>query len=249
MTHSPPKVFISYAREDYDFAYKLYLSLKEIGTDPWLDRKNLLPGQRWQPAIESAIQNADFFIAVLSENSIGKRGYVQKELRIGLDVLDLIPDTEIFLIPIRIENCSPANKTIKELQWVDFYPDWNEGFLRIKSVFDFQFEATKEPQVKEPGFALASDIINLIGTIWDGDDTDGDKYVYEFKQGGILKYDCPTGTFENGTWKQTDNLLYMEMNDKYSQRKGIISSSSMEGEAQNVAGHKWKWTAARRDNT
>lgn len=39
------KVFISYAKEDYIFAEKLYDFLKENDFKPWLDKKEILPGK------------------------------------------------------------------------------------------------------------------------------------------------------------------------------------------------------------
>ena len=44
-------------------------------------------------------------IACLSKNSISKRGYVQKELKEAISVLDEIPEDAIYIIPIRIDGC------------------------------------------------------------------------------------------------------------------------------------------------
>ncbi len=38
-------VFISYAREDFTHAERLYNELKKAGFEPWLDKHNLIPGQ------------------------------------------------------------------------------------------------------------------------------------------------------------------------------------------------------------
>ena len=50
------QVFISYAREDLEFARRLYKHLLNFGLKPWLDKESLLPGERWKPAIKNAIQ-------------------------------------------------------------------------------------------------------------------------------------------------------------------------------------------------
>ena len=44
-------VFISYAREDFAKAKRLYEDLKEARIIPWLDKESLLPGQQWKTAI------------------------------------------------------------------------------------------------------------------------------------------------------------------------------------------------------
>lgn len=125
------RVFISYAREDIEAARKLYVSLKQVGVLPWLDEKSLLAGERWNEAILSAIKSSQYFIAVLSHKSVSKRGYVQKELKKALDVLDEFPDHEIFLIPVRVEECVPTSYRLHELNWVDMFPDWDDGFQKI----------------------------------------------------------------------------------------------------------------------
>ena len=124
-------VFISYAHEDIESARKLYESFKRKGIIPWFDEKSLLAGERWNHTISNAIKNCRYFIAILSQESINKRGYVQKELKKALDVLDEFPDHKIFLIPVRIEECEPTSIKLHELNWVDMFPDWNDGFQRI----------------------------------------------------------------------------------------------------------------------
>jgi hypothetical protein len=91
------RVFISYAREDSDEALRLYNCLK-AHTDlrPWLDKKDLLPGQKWQLEIRNAIHNSRYFIVLFSSVSVQKRGYIQKEVKFALCVLDEFP--EDFLI-------------------------------------------------------------------------------------------------------------------------------------------------------
>jgi len=122
-----PRVFISYAREDSRAARRLYKELEEAGIEPWLDQENLLPGQNWQQSIRQAIKNSKYFIALISKASVGKRGFVQKELKEALDVLDQYPDSDTFIVPIRLEECTPEYQKLKELHWLDFYPDWKQG--------------------------------------------------------------------------------------------------------------------------
>src|SRR5688500_13952942 len=81
------KVFISYAREDTEVANRLYNDLKMAGLDPWLDTQSLLGVQNWKIAIKDAIKNSRYFIPLLSSNSVEKVGYVQKELKEALEVL------------------------------------------------------------------------------------------------------------------------------------------------------------------
>ncbi|MGI8852697.1 MAG: toll/interleukin-1 receptor domain-containing protein [Methyloceanibacter sp.] len=82
-----PAVFISYAREDAEHARHLFQSLRDQGIDVWLDEDALLPGQNWSQAIAKAINDCRYFVAIVSNNSVSKKGYVQKELKAAFDIL------------------------------------------------------------------------------------------------------------------------------------------------------------------
>lgn len=126
------QVFISYAREDSDAASRLYLELRERGFDAWFDLEKLRPGVRWKKRIARAIRESDAVVALLSTRSVSKRGYVQKEIRFALEVVDELPDSEVFLIPARLDECRPGHDDLYELQWIDLFPDWETGLTRIE---------------------------------------------------------------------------------------------------------------------
>lgn len=79
------RIFLTHSNEDKVEVYKLYKNLKAEGYQPWLDSKDLLPGQNWQEEISRAIKNSDIIIACISSKSLSKRSYIQKELRLSLD--------------------------------------------------------------------------------------------------------------------------------------------------------------------
>ena len=130
------KLFISYAREDREAVARLYRDLQARGLEPWLDSVDLLPGVDWKSAIAEAIESSSHFIALLSSTSVGKRGYVQKELRKALDVLEEFPADQIFVIPVRIDDCTPTHRRLKDLNWVDLFPSYDEGLERIMKIFE-----------------------------------------------------------------------------------------------------------------
>ena len=124
-------VFISYAREDARYAERLYMDLRIAGVDAWLDTKRLLPGQNWKLEIQRVIRESAYFIALISENSLNKRGFVQSEMKRALDVLDEIPSSQIFLIQARLDNSSPYDEQLQSINWVDLFPSYEKGFERI----------------------------------------------------------------------------------------------------------------------
>jgi len=125
------RVFLSYAREDVDTATRLFNGLRKSGVDVWLDREVLLPGQNWKAVIRQAIIESRFFLALLSNNSVSKKGYVQKELKHALEILDEYPETAIFIIPVRLDDCNPTGKELQDLHWIDIFNDWDQGLEKI----------------------------------------------------------------------------------------------------------------------
>ena len=99
------KIFISYARKDFAKAHLIYSRLRQEEFSPWIDKEDILPGQDWELEIEKAIKECNFFLACLSGYSISKEGYVQKELKKGLEMWERQPEGRVYLIPIRLDKC------------------------------------------------------------------------------------------------------------------------------------------------
>ena len=88
---------------------------------------------------------------------------------------------------------------------------------------------------------------SVAGTTWAGTDSEGDYYEYTFQADGVLAYLSPSGFFKNGAWNTArGNSIYMETNKKFSERRGQIAGMHMQGEARNVQGHKWTWSADKK---
>ena len=134
------KVFISYAKEDMGFAKKLYTDLRNAGIEPWLDSFELTPGQDWDKAICEAIGQSSYFLAVLSNCSVTKSGYVQKEIRNALEIADRNPEGKIFIIPVRIDDCEPSFEGLKRLHRADLFPAYDQGLKELLRVFNYMLE-------------------------------------------------------------------------------------------------------------
>lgn len=99
------EVFLCHSSGDKEQVAELYRRLTADGFNCWFDQESLLPGQDWDLEIGRAIRRSHFVLACLSNSSIIKRGYVQKELRRALDVADEQPEGSIFLVPVLLEPC------------------------------------------------------------------------------------------------------------------------------------------------
>ena len=125
-----PRVFLSYSSKDRERVRPIYQALRVAGLDPWLDTEDLLPGQDWGHEIRKAVTSSDFIVVFFSENAT-RPGYVQKEIRIALDVADSRAAGEVFLIPVRLDAVEVPDR-VRQYQWLDlFQPD---GVDRLVSV-------------------------------------------------------------------------------------------------------------------
>ncbi len=130
-----PVVFLCYAHEDRAAVHTIYLSLRENSFRPWMDKpppdylhEGLEPGSTWDTEIRQRIRNADYFLACISTKSATKEGYVQREYRLALSQMAEVPDGEIFLIPVLLEDCTPPRTRVdtvdfQGLHWFRLYED------------------------------------------------------------------------------------------------------------------------------
>jgi hypothetical protein len=87
--HKESMVFLSYSREDEKAAKDIFNELKQNGVNIWADFDSLVAGSKWEPAIKKAIKESRFFLAVLSKNSVSKKGFVQKEIKLALNATEI----------------------------------------------------------------------------------------------------------------------------------------------------------------
>lgn len=117
------KVFLCHSSNDKPVVRKLYQRLySRQGIDPWLDEARLLPGEQWDIEITKAVKQSDAVIVCISKDSVGKEGYMQKEIKRALDIADGKPEGTIFIIPLKLEECEMPDR-LSQWQWVNYYED------------------------------------------------------------------------------------------------------------------------------
>jgi cell division protein FtsZ len=125
MNESTPrlKVFLCHSSTDKPVVRKLFQRLySRKGIDPWLDEAKLLPGVRWDTEVVKAVKESDVVVVCISNNSVSKEGYVQKEIKRALDIADEKPEGTIFIIPLKLEECNVPER-LSQWQWVNYYED------------------------------------------------------------------------------------------------------------------------------
>lgn len=64
----------------------------------------------------------------MSQSSITKSGYVQKEIKYVLDVADEQPEGTIFVIPLKLEECNVPER-LRHWHWVNLFEE--QGYKRL----------------------------------------------------------------------------------------------------------------------
>lgn len=113
------KAFLSYAKEDQNRAQEYYDLLLQEGVIPWMDVKCILPGQNWEMEVDKAISDANIIILLLSKQSVNKRGFVQREVNDAIERLRYKQPTDIYIIPLLLEQCDVPSYIATRLQYVD----------------------------------------------------------------------------------------------------------------------------------
>ncbi|MBI5296549.1 MAG: SUMF1/EgtB/PvdO family nonheme iron enzyme [Chloroflexi bacterium] len=126
------RVFLCHATEDRPAASELYQKLAaEPWIQPWMDTEDLLPGQDFDLEIYKALRDSDAILICMSQTSVSKSGYLNKEIRRTLDIADEKPEGSIYIIPVKFDDCIPSFERLKKYQWLEYFaPNAHEKLLK-----------------------------------------------------------------------------------------------------------------------
>jgi formylglycine-generating enzyme required for sulfatase activity len=107
-----PRIFISYSRQDQEFALRLATSLRETGIDVWIDLEDIPAGMKWSSAIQEGLDTAELMIVIISPESMASRN-VEDEWQYYLD--NSKPVIPVLLKPSKI------HFQLSRIQYIDFH--------------------------------------------------------------------------------------------------------------------------------
>ncbi len=116
----PASVFLVYAHLDKDAVHKLFTRMTRDKINVWLDSEKLQPGQDWQYEIRRALLESNFVLICLSKNFNKQQGYRHEEVKLALEKASLLRREEIFIIPVRLEECEMP-EALRHLHRVDLF--------------------------------------------------------------------------------------------------------------------------------
>ena len=109
------EIFLSYSRNDQEFAERLTQNLKEHGIPVWVDTQEIQGGDAWRAAISRAIAECDAFLVILSPQCVASKNVVKE--------LSIAESKERHIIPVMYQKCEIPDAMqyqLAGLQWIDF---------------------------------------------------------------------------------------------------------------------------------
>jgi hypothetical protein len=130
-----PSAFISYSREDSEFALRLARDLKAAGASVWIDQLDIKPGAAWDNAIEDALIASPWMLLVLSPGS-SRSNNVRNEISFALEQGKIV-------IPVLYKDCIVPLQ-LQRNNRIDFRADYARGLASLMAHL----------QVKQPNVAV-----------------------------------------------------------------------------------------------
>ena len=124
------RVFVSYSSKDRTLVNRLASDLRSQGAGIWLDLWELLPGDSLKEKIGAAIVQHDYFVIVLTPNSVAST-WVSKEL--GVALIHEIETKSAKIIPVLLQECS-IPPLLKDKVYADFRHDYSAGLMSLLRV-------------------------------------------------------------------------------------------------------------------
>jgi hypothetical protein len=117
-----PQYFFCYASIDKEFVLRLATELRAAGVNVWLDRLDILAGERWDRSIERALAHSQGLIGVLSPESLASDNV--------MDELSYALEEKKFVVPLLLRPCDIPFR-LRRLQYADFSADYKSGLGQL----------------------------------------------------------------------------------------------------------------------
>ena len=121
-------VFLCHASEDEQAVTQIRERLFDDGHLPWFAPEDLVGGDAWKERIDAALEQANHVVVCLSNASIGKAGYFQREVRYAFEQRDLRPNGARYIVSLLLEPCTPPRE-FRDIHWIEYWKE--DGHERL----------------------------------------------------------------------------------------------------------------------
>ena len=122
MTIDAPFAFLSYCRDDLEFARQLADDLRRAGASVWMDKRDIPAGQRWDRAVQDALQTCPRMLVLLSPESVSSENV--------MDEVSFALDNKKTIIPVVYRECQIPYRLLR-LQNIDLTRDYDDGLQQL----------------------------------------------------------------------------------------------------------------------
>lgn len=132
----PTEAFLSHSSKNLAFADRLAKTLSAHRVRTFFSKRNIQGAQQWHDEIGAALQRCDWFLVVLSPQSVASK-WVKHELIYALQAHRF----KKRIVPILYKACD-ADKlswTLSSFQWIDFRKDFDQGCHDLFAIWNMKF--------------------------------------------------------------------------------------------------------------
>jgi len=133
----PREIFLSHSHHDRKFAARIAEMLRQHGVPVWYSPSNIVGAQQWQDEIGTALNRCDWFLLVLSPNSIESM-WVKREVSFALQQERMSER----IIPLLYQDCEIAKLSwvLPGLQYVDYQRSFDDGCRALLRVWGLGYQ-------------------------------------------------------------------------------------------------------------
>lgn len=122
MNESTPRVFLSYARADSEFVSRLACDLATAQITAWMDARDIVPGNRWDVSVETALREATDVVLILSPGACTSQNV--------MDEVSFALANNTRVLPLLYLDCEIPFRW-ERIQRIDMSSDYASGFATL----------------------------------------------------------------------------------------------------------------------
>ena len=133
----PKEVFISHSDKDRKFTADFVEVLRRYGIPVWYSQTNIVGAVQWHDEIGSALKRCDWYIIILSPNSVGSM-WVKRELLFALQQPWYVDK----IIPLLYKPCDyeKLSWTLSQFQIIDFTQTADQGYRNLLRIWGIGYK-------------------------------------------------------------------------------------------------------------
>jgi hypothetical protein len=132
-------VFISHSSKDKPIVRRLTADLTNEGIKVWLDEQSIMVGDSISERISQALAKSDFFIIVISKNSLSS-DWVQREL--NATIMAELSRRSVHILPVRLDDTEIPTLLI-DRQYADLSKSYQDGLKQLVQAIKAKTEGVR----------------------------------------------------------------------------------------------------------